>query len=155
WLDETDRSLAQVRTTSVLAQSEPLELGEEPYDADISGKTILLDGIYDGLREGRLIIVEGERSDLPGTRGVRAAEEVAIASCRQSVEAGPGRSSSRPHTTVVLPRNLTYPYKRDTLSIYGNVVPATHGQTQRETLGNGNAALARQRFTLKQSPLTY
>jgi predicted phage baseplate assembly protein len=50
---------------------------------------------------------------------------------------------------------LAYTYKRDTVSIYANVVRATHGETRSETLGSGDGSKALQRFTLKQSPLTY
>ncbi|MEO8576986.1 MAG: putative baseplate assembly protein, partial [Gemmatimonadales bacterium] len=59
------------------------------------------------------------------------------------------------HTFVALASELAYCYKRGTVTIWGNVVDATHGETRRETLGDGNGAAAFQRFTLKASPLTY
>jgi hypothetical protein len=47
-------------------------------------------------------------------------------------------------------------YDRLSLVIYGNVIPATHGQTVRdEVLGSGDGSQANQRFRLRQSPLTY
>ncbi len=43
-----------------------------------------------------------------------------------------------------------------TAVLLGNVAHATHGQTVRdEILGNGNAAIPFQKFTLRKSPLTY
>ncbi len=59
------------------------------------------------------------------------------------------------HTTVVLAENLAYCYKRDTVTIYGNVAHATHGETREEVLGSGDGAKAMQSFALRQSPLTY
>ena len=59
------------------------------------------------------------------------------------------------HTTLVLANKLAYVYDSSTVTIYGNVVKATHGQTQGEVLGDGNASEALQRFPLHQSPLTY
>ena len=46
-----------------------------------------------------------------------------------------------------------YCYKRDAVTIYGNVVKATHGETRNETLGSGDGSQALQSFMLKQPPL--
>ena len=59
------------------------------------------------------------------------------------------------HTTLVLANDLAYMYDSSTVTIYGNVVKATHGQTQGEVLGDGDASQALQQFPLSQSPLTY
>ena len=59
------------------------------------------------------------------------------------------------HSTLVLANDLAYCYKRETVRLYGNVVNATHGETRAEVLGSGDGSAAFQRFTLKQSPLTY
>jgi uncharacterized phage protein gp47/JayE len=59
------------------------------------------------------------------------------------------------HTTLVLANNLAYEYDSSSVTIYGNVVKATHGQTQGEVLGDGDASQALQKFPLHQSPLTY
>jgi hypothetical protein len=59
------------------------------------------------------------------------------------------------HTTLVLANSLAYKYDSSTVAIYGNVVKATHGQTQGEVLGDGNASQALQKFPLHQSPLTH
>ena len=161
WLEDHDRLLSSLRRTSILCQSEPLDLAEEPYDADVSGDRIQLDRVYDGLEAGRLLIVEGERTDLPGTRGVVNSELVVLSGSEQGTdtagtpEAAPGREQGRPHTTIFLDRPLTYSYRRDSVTIYGNVVKATHGETRREVLGSGDASGALQRFELKQGPLTY
>ncbi len=59
------------------------------------------------------------------------------------------------HTNLVLANILAYSYDADTVTIYGNVVKATHGQTQGEVLGDGDASQPLQSFQLHQSPLTY
>ena len=41
------------------------------------------------------------------------------------------------------------------MTIYGNVVKATNGETRNEVLGNGDGSQTLQEFTLKQSPLTF
>ncbi len=50
---------ALLRGTIVYAQSEPLELAEEPLDRDVAGDAIELDGLYEGLEPGRWITVSG------------------------------------------------------------------------------------------------
>jgi predicted phage baseplate assembly protein len=50
---------------------------------------------------------------------------------------------------------LAYSYDRSSVTIYGNVADATHGQSTGEVLGNGDATRAYPAFALSQSPLTY
>jgi hypothetical protein len=60
------------------------------------------------------------------------------------------------HTTIVLISPLTNLYDRASLTISGNVVGATHGETvKEEILGSGDGALTNQRFKLKKRPVTY
>lgn len=177
WLETTDRLLLDIRGITVYAQSEQLSQAEEPIEEDIedveaeTGQTpkvgtdkIELDRLYDGLKSGRWAIVSGERTDVlqsDGTpiRGIRVTELVMLASVTQDVQKLPGSNKLLPgdktHTFLHLAKPLKYTYKRDTVTIYGNVVPATHGETRTETLGSGDGSKALQRFTLHQSPLTY
>jgi uncharacterized phage protein gp47/JayE len=69
--------------TIVYAQAEALALAEEPLDADIGGDTVELVGVYDGLQSGRVVIVSGERTDIPGVRGVLGSERAMIAVVKQ------------------------------------------------------------------------
>jgi len=64
-------------------------------------------------------------------------------------------SDDKLHTILTLANALAYKYDRNTVTIYGNVVDATHGQTVGEVLGNGDASRAFPAFALHQSPLTY
>jgi predicted phage baseplate assembly protein len=164
WLSDdeftSDTGFGKVRGTVVYAQSEALKLAESPI-ADVVGvgssepNKIELDGLYDGLESGRWVIVSGERADIPG---VRSSELVMLANVEQTFRALP---NEKPHTTLVFAnsskdkKSLAYSYKRETVTIYGNVVKSTHGETRTEVLGSGDGSRPFQQFSLKQPPLTY
>ncbi|MHB1057977.1 MAG: putative baseplate assembly protein [Rhodanobacter sp.] len=161
WDMSKQSDIALLRTTQVHAQSERLPLAEIPLASDVGASAdgdsptrLALDGAVDGLKAGRWAIVEGQRSDVPGTDAVTAAELVMLSAVEQGVDASlPGDTV---HTTLVFANaGLAYRYRRDTVSIHANVVRATHGETRREVLGSGNGAAALQAFVLKQPPLTY
>jgi hypothetical protein len=59
------------------------------------------------------------------------------------------------HTVLHLESGLGNDYDRATVVVSGNVARATHGETVSEILGGGDAAAPYQRFTLKQSPVTF
>jgi predicted phage baseplate assembly protein len=59
-------------------------------------------------------------------------------------------------TTLHLEESLAGYYDRETVTIAGNVVLATHGETvAAEPLGSGDASVPHQRFTLRKPPLTH
>jgi hypothetical protein len=138
----------------VLAQTEILPLGEEPLDIYLEGDSIELDDAYDGLESGRWIIVSGERTDIENVTGVTARELVMIQGVAQ-VTTSPNGQPSAVHTVISLANKLAYTYDINTVTIYGNVVKATHGETRNEVLGNGDGSLPFQQFKLKQKPLTF
>lgn len=168
-------------STTVYAQSEELPQAEAPIEEDIEAETtgnvkkgtdtIELDGIYDGLKSGQRLIISGERTNVfqdDGTPipGIQISELVMLAAATQQVQQIPDpRDASgqnridlpgdKKHTFLKLAKPLAYTYKRATVTIYGNVVRATHGETRSETLGSGDATKELQSFTLRQSPLTY
>jgi hypothetical protein len=172
WLTPLDTSLALLRKTAVYGQEGLLPLADAPFDADVEGSVIELDGVYDGLEPGRWIIVAGERTDIPGTNGVNDAELVMLAgtdllaptylpgldpATGQVVPSAiqialPGDTL---HTILRLANPLAFSYKRDTVTVYGNVVDATNGETRNEVLGSGDGSQPLLAFTLKQTPLTF
>lgn len=160
WLQAGDQ-FDVVRGTAVYVQSEVLPLAEEPIPDPVNGGSIELAGLYDGLAPGRWLIVSGERTDIGGVPGVPAAELVMLAGVAQGVApqtadgGDAGLPGERTHTTLTLVQPLAYSYKRDTLTIFGNVAHATHGETKAEVMGNGDGGKALQAFTLRQPPLTY
>ncbi len=146
-----------------------------------SSQEIELDGLHEGLTPGRWVIISGERSDVPNMSGVMASEAVMLAGIKHGVRQVPSSGNipsptppnggtsqtppngggfqnlpgETPHTFLQLAKPLTYSYKPDTVTIYGNVVKATHGETCTEILGSGDATQNFQQFTLSQSPLTH
>lgn len=159
WRDSGDTSFAGViRRTVVYAQSEPLPLAFAPRtgpvpDADQGPdafSTVELDGLYEGLETGRRLVLVGEREDLPG---VVESELVLLAAAEQLLpSAFPGDSY---RTRLRFANRLRNRYRRETVTIYGNVATATHGETRREVLGSGDGGKTLQRFELRQRPLTY
>ncbi len=171
-----------IRRTSVFAQSEELPLAEEPIEEPLckgADNWIELDGWYADLKSGRSLIVSGERTDIsvpdpdnpdeniPVT-GVTASEPVMLAEVIQDVSTESGSPegqqvdndftilpNEKSHTFVKFANNLQYCYSRDTVTIYGNVVRATHGETRKEVLGSGDGSQKLQSFTLRQPPLTF
>ncbi|MFJ3880194.1 putative baseplate assembly protein [Streptomyces sp. NPDC090077] len=142
---------------TVWGAGEPLGLAEDPVTDDVGGDRIELAGVYPGLLPGRRLVVSGERTDVPGTTGVPGSEPAMIAAVRQGI--GPDTGGDTVHTTLLLAAPLTYAYRRDTVTVHGNVVPATQGETRSEVLGSGDATRAGQSFALRQvtaaAPLTH
>jgi hypothetical protein len=64
-------------------------------------------------------------------------------------------TSPFPHTRILLQNPLLNCYDRTLTRVNANVGPATAGAPVTELLGSGAAATPDQRFTLKQTPLTY
>jgi predicted phage baseplate assembly protein len=142
--------LAFMRETQVYAQSEALPLADVPIPDAITGTAIELDGVYDNLETGRWLIVSGMRTDVAGVAG---AELVMLSTTTHTISSTlPGDTL---HTTLTLASTLSYTYDRSSVQIFGNVVPATNGETRTEVLGSGDGSMALQQFTLKSSPLTY
>ncbi|MFF7994332.1 putative baseplate assembly protein [Kitasatospora xanthocidica] len=153
WLDEKDTQLSDIRDATVYARGESLRLAEEPVTEEVHGDRIELARLYDGLTPGRWIAVSGERTDIPGTTGVRGTELAMIAGVEQSVD--PRLPGDTVRTAITLSARLAFRYRRDTVQVLGNVVRATQGATRDEAIGSGDAGIPGQRFTLWQSPLTW
>ena len=137
---------------NVYVESAELTLAEEPITDEICAGELELDALYDGLEAGRWVIVSGERI-ISGTSGVYASELAMISAVRHDFDKT--LAGDRNHTFITLAAGLAYCFKRDTVTIYANVVKATHGATKREALGSGDASKALQAFTLKAPPLTF
>lgn len=158
WLDtSTDNisgnAMRLIRGTAIYTGSEKLELADVPIDQVVADDAIELGDLYDGLDAGRWLIVAGERADLPGVAGVRAAELVMLAGVRQDYD--PELPGDRSRTTLLLATPLAYSYTRSSVIVYGNVAHATHGETRPEVLGSGDGSRPLQQWTLHQPPLTF
>ncbi|NOZ51811.1 MAG: putative baseplate assembly protein [Gammaproteobacteria bacterium] len=157
-----DEDFKAIRRTVIYGQGATLTLAEAPIVDDVNanvrdkqftpmaGNEIELAELYDGFETGRWIIVSGERFDAPG---VNASELLMLTAVEQNI--GTGLQGDKPHTNLKLAEAMSYQYKRDGVTIYGNVVKATQGETRAEVLGSGDGSRSFQQFTLSFSPLTY
>lgn len=128
-----ERLLSALRALTVHAQPDPLGLQPVPKDEAIQDDQIELEGLVAGMEAGHLIVVTGERSDLPAGASVMGGELAMVASVSQ----GAAADGERPHSTLKLAGRLAFRYVRSSVTIYGNVVPARQGPTIREVLGSG------------------
>jgi hypothetical protein len=145
--------ITALRKTRLHLQKAALTLVDEPITSTVEGQQIELGPLHEALTSGRWVIFEGERADIEGVSGVRTSELLMVAGLTHGADATlPG---DRAHTTLRLATPTAYRYKRDTLRIHGNVVPASHGESRREVLGGGDARMSMQRFELRQPPLTW
>jgi hypothetical protein len=142
WLDARDVLLSHIRDTTVYAGGEPLRPAGQPLGEDVHGNEIELAEHYDGLRPGRALAVTGERTEIAVIAAVRHGADPTV----------PG---DHVHTTLTLTRDLAHRYRRDTVRVLGNVVPASNGESRDEPIGSGDATATHQTFTLWQEPLTW
>jgi len=136
--------LTSIRSITIHAQSEALEIAEVPLSdiIDKDKKEITLSKFYPNLEKGKVVSVTAERHDLPGVIAteIKVIEEIRLING---------------YTKLIFDSSFNHPYFRKTLTINANVASATHGETVQEILGDGNAAQPFQKFTLKHKPLTY
>ncbi|MFI1709072.1 putative baseplate assembly protein [Streptomyces griseoruber] len=125
------------RATVVHAQSEQLELADEPATAPVTGSTLRLERPV-ALKPGAPVVVTGTTDQGVQSTAVHLIDAV--------TDAG---------TTIVLDRPLEHPLDRASVLLLGNVVAATAGQTTEEVLGSGDGRATHQRFTLLHKDLTH
>lgn len=142
WSPQDSSFMSAIRGSRVYLASEQLPLAPVPIDDVVTGDAITVDAAYLFLEAGQVVIVSGKRTDVENTTHT---ECVTI----KDVWLENGRS------VIELQDSLEYDYRRNTVTINANVTPASHGETVPEILGSGDGAKSHQRFTLKQSPLTY
>jgi uncharacterized phage protein gp47/JayE len=132
------------RSSTAHVASRKLDLVALPIDAPVAAgmDRIELDALVLGLAAGQPLALTGMRADLAGVD----AAEIAIL---EEVIHSDGRSTLR------LKDGLRFSYLRGSLRINANTVVATHGESVREVLGNGNAAQGHQRFVLRRPPTTW
>ncbi len=203
-------ALFGLRETVVFAQSEKLDLAEVPVPQPVSGNSIELDRIVEGLQSGKRLLLKGTSPVKVQLASVVAIPSGLISSDRMfdllqpaspepdgtqtwllrdaaghiaflrtkpenvkvltpdannpQIEApvlkNANLSSDGQRTVLQLQQDSAEPalkniYDPAVLRIFANVVLATHGETVREILGNGDSALPHQKYKLKQAPLTF
>src|SRR3569623_2376417 len=111
-----------------------------PSTETVTGSSLVLSALVQGLSEGRKLILSGETVE-----GVMTREVLPLATPLTA------DGTARLYFTA----DPQHAYKRDTVTLYANVALATHGETVHQILGSGSARLAHQRYTLKHAPLTH
>jgi Baseplate J-like protein len=140
-----------LRGTTVFAQSERLALAERPAPPTVAAgaKTILLDAAVGALPAGRRLLITGVEASSGTAFTEEAVLDTATAVTLSHVD---------PPITVsqlTLVAGVQRTYRRDSVTIFGNVAAATQGETVAEVLGAGDASKPYQGFTLRQPPLTF
>ncbi|MFF7815365.1 putative baseplate assembly protein [Streptomyces sp. NPDC007945] len=160
WTDDCE-DVPVRRATTVWAAGEPLVLAPSPDTTDLAGDTVPLDGVFEGLAPGRLVAVSGERTDVVPEDGTTTGRRTGVPGSELAVLRGvrhafDGTScDDRVRTTLLLTAPLAHRYRRDTVVVHGNVVPATAGETVTEVLGSGDATRAGQVLPLRRGPLVW
>lgn len=154
---DPDADFNALRRTVYGVRSEQVKLAPEAITADVRGDTIQMDKLFDWIRVGRRIIVQGERTDiivnklpLPGIVDAELAQVTGVD--QMTYLNSPGDTL---HTVLSLASPLAHTYKRSTVTVFGNVVEATHGESVSETIGSGIASARQQTFALRRAPLTF
>ncbi|MEL6718029.1 MAG: putative baseplate assembly protein, partial [Bacteroidota bacterium] len=139
-------SMANLRSSTVYAQSEEIELADKPLSTTLAKGNVEIDlaEIYPDLEIGKVILISGENAENLGVydNEIRVIEDII-------------HNGIYCHTRLILNAPLSNSYIRKTVTINANVALATHGETVSEVLGSGNARLPFQKFILKHTPLTY
>ncbi len=154
WWRGTDERFDVLRDLRVLCDAEKLTLAEYPMPAQlIIGQHLILDDFVPGLSSGKTIIMTGaERMSQSRTSATRT-ERLEIASVRHSIDELVYGDKLR--TVITLAESHNRKYWRDSVRILANIVEATHGESQNEILGAGDATKSFQKFKLKKPPLTW
>lgn len=130
------------REIVVFADNLKLELLGYKYKKEILNNSLSINKTSVSLRPGQLISIIGSDVQSGKTQG----EVCKILYVTQS---------KNDFTTLTFEKPLIYKYLPESVSVNGNVVPATHGESKVEVLGGGDASQPFQRVMLKQSPLTF
>ena len=95
-------------------------------------------------------------TSIPAATSTEAATSTAAPTSTSTPPAPtPNRAGETTHSFLKFASPLAYTYKRTTVTIYGNVVPATNGETRKEVIGSGDSSQTFQQFSLHANPLTY
>ena len=148
WIGTDAVFYTALAAVNVYAQPSELTLRPAPITGAVAGRSIDLGSLVAGMEPGRLIAVTGMRDDLPGGATVAAGEIAMVA----GVTIG-GEDGATAYSTLQLASPLAYGYRRDTVTLYGNVVRAHQGATITQVLGGGQPSQAPQSFTLSSGPV--
>lgn len=139
----------KVRRTAIYAAPKVLDLAPLPVIGDVGtanditdAEQLLLSTAEPALLPGKTVALTGERADLAG---VTQSELLTIAD--NTVQNGVA--------LLTFTRQPAFTYVRGTTTLNANVSEATHGETNTEILGDGDATRPFATYPLKSIPLTH
>lgn len=141
----------KVRETTAYLRSERLERVRVPIVAPVAGNRLQVAADLRGMEAGRRVLVRGQRVD-NGQVLVHAATVVSAAMATRILAASAVAGADG--GMLVIDPPLPAALVRGSVVVFGNVAPASHGETVAQVLGSGDAAAPHQRFELKHAPLT-
>jgi hypothetical protein len=143
-----------MRRTRILCDAELLELAEAPEPPHLPpGYFIECDAVIPGLDVGRHVIVEGVKTLAEsGEAATPVRQLLQIAKVEHDIDTN--LFGDRYRTRLVFDRPLDGELRRDSVKIYANVVEATHGESQFEVVGGGDAARSFQQFVLRRQEMS-
>jgi len=134
-----------LRSTVVHAESEELEMADEPIATGVSGREVTIRPAVTSPVPGQYLAFTGR----PSGAGQDADRVSEIAPVDLVI---PGTDETR----IRLAADLQTTFDPQDLQVCANVAPATHGETvEGEVLGGGDATVSFQHFALKKNPLTF
>lgn len=160
---DATRYLTELRGYTFYVQAELLTPADEPITEPVAGSSIDLGVVIQDVPVGRRIIVAGTPQEVGRLAAVSGADLRTAADGADPLAAAGGEVArvlatrrAGSHTILDLATPLRGTYRRSTVTVWGNVVRATNGETKIEpAVGSGDAGTAGQRFALGQRPLTY
>lgn len=138
------------RDTVVLTGDELLPLQVDlPLPAELSGSDLILQGRRT-LSSGQAIVIEGNLFDAAANAGTNtSAAEPCI------LDGIPVLDQINNVTRVKLKSPLIHTYDRASVSVFGNIVEITQGETVKDEVLGSSDGSAFQAYPLKKKPLTY
>jgi hypothetical protein len=118
-----------------------LPADERPATAPVGGRQLLLRSTGPLLPPGRTVLVTGDDA----ATGTRLVEEGTVVTCAVDGD----------RMVMDLADDLAGEYRPETVSVRGNVVRASHGETVVQVLGSGNGAASFLTFRPRRVPVTH
>jgi hypothetical protein len=137
-----DKDIAALRNLTVYIQSEKLELAPSPIDEFVTGPSLELGSLDMKLNMGQAVLFTGKQAAVPG---ITSSELLVI----KDIIVKNGL------TLLIFEKSISSVYVRSSVYLNANVANSTNGETVQEILGSGDTSKPFQKFTLKQTPLTF
>lgn len=135
-----DIGFGSPREVTVYAVAQPLTFAEAPDHSAVDDNTIVVEGDAAAMTPGRSILLVGTSAGVPTVEELTVDAATAVGGAR---------------TLLTLHTRPAHSFDRATAVVFGNAVPATHGETTGQLLGSGDARVPFAATALSRGPLTF